>query len=147
MNEKDLNVLHDNFMDLMRQIASKFFKKVELIIKELNPDITTEQAIAMIIVTHHEGLSQQEISHIVRHDKTMLTRLIDNLEEKNWVVRVQDKADRRRNMIYLTNEGKIISREFLEVFKEIEKQALAGVSKKDVEFFKNIQKKILKNLE
>ena len=78
-------------MGLMKQIADSFFKKVESIIKENNHDITTEQAIAMIIVIHHEGMSQQEIARLVKHDKTMLTRMIDSLEGKNWVIRVQTR--------------------------------------------------------
>ena len=39
------------------------------------------------------------------------TRLLDILEDKNFVVRIPDKTDRRNKLVYLTNAGKVFSEE------------------------------------
>jgi DNA-binding MarR family transcriptional regulator len=53
-----------------------------------------------------DGLSQQEISDRSGVAKPNISTYIDNLEKGDYVVRVDDPADRRNYKIYMTSKAK-----------------------------------------
>ena len=57
---------------------------------------------------HHEGITQEELTAIVCVDKAATTRAVKSLEEKGFLVRIQDKEDRRQNRIYPTDTAKLL---------------------------------------
>jgi len=112
---------------MIAHTGSALHRRLEQNLAAAGLGLIPEEAIILKHLFHHEGLSQQAITeHICRH-KTLTTRRIDALEEKKFVVRVPDKADRRLNMIYLTNEGKRIFKRVQAAFKATHNQALKGV--------------------
>ena len=92
-------------------------------------------------------INQQEITFHIFRDKTAITRWIDQLEKNNLVLRVPDKLDRRKNLIYLTNVAKELFPKVLEIAKEAEMEAVKGISGKDVETCKEVLRKVRANLE
>ena len=109
-------------------------------------DLSAPQMILLLHVEEAEGINQQALTSHVLRDKTAITRWIDSLEEKNLVVRVPDKADRRQNMIYLTQKGKDIVPELLKMAQKTEVEAVKGMSPQEVSAIKEGLKKIQKNL-
>ena len=53
-----------------------------------------------------DGLSQQELSARLGLDPTIVVGLVDALEERQWMTRTRDPADRRRNVLRLTAVGR-----------------------------------------
>lgn len=53
--------------------------------------------------------SQNEIARRMGVDRTTMVSLIDSLEEKGLVRRRQDPADRRRNVVELTDAGRSVA--------------------------------------
>ena len=51
-------------------------------------DITTEQYRVLVTLWNNDGQKQQELAEATYKNKTTLTRLINNLEKRNLVVRV-----------------------------------------------------------
>lgn len=76
-----------------------------------NLPVTAEQGKLMMFISRNEGINQQEIANILMKEKPAITRLLDILEDKNFVVRIPDKTDRRNKLVYLTNAGKVFSEE------------------------------------
>ena len=93
-------------------------------------DLRAEHFILLGHIAESEGANQQQFTHIMFHDKTATTRWIDQLEQKNLVVRVPDKQDRRQNLIYLTGAGKSLAPKMLEIALLTECQALEGIDPK-----------------
>jgi DNA-binding MarR family transcriptional regulator len=58
-----------------------------------------------------DGLSQQEISERSGVAKPNISTYIDSLEKGDYVVRVDDPADRRNYKIYMTQKAKKAKRE------------------------------------
>ncbi len=116
-------------------------------LSEAGIDIRLEHFIMLKTIYDNEGLSQQEITFHLFVDKTAITRWIDQLEKKNLVLRVPDKQDRRKKLIYLTNDAKKLFPKVLKVAQKTEKEAVEGINKKDVETCKIILGIIKKNLE
>lgn len=54
----------------------------------------------------YEGLTQEELTAIVCVDKAATARAVKSLEEKGYLIRIQDKQDRRQNRIYATEAAK-----------------------------------------
>ena len=55
-----------------------------------------------------DGISQEELTEILRIDKGTTARAIKKLEEENLVTRIKDEQDRRAYKVYLTEKAKSI---------------------------------------
>ena len=51
-----------------------------------------------------EGVTQSELADLMELEKLTLGRLLDRLEEKEWVERRADELDRRVNRLFLTDK-------------------------------------------
>ena len=58
-------------------------------------DISLDQWMVLGPIWQLESASQKELGEMCLKDKTNITRIIDALEEKNLVVRVEDQIDHR----------------------------------------------------
>ena len=76
----------------------------------IQADITSMQIGTMLIIREHIGLTQKEIALIQRIDQTTMGHIIDQLEEKQLVIRVKHPTDRRAYSLVLTDVGeKLVS--------------------------------------
>ncbi len=53
----------------------------------------------------HENCSQDDISKGLCMDKTTIAKAVLGLENKNFIMRIPDKVDKRRNVLNMTSEG------------------------------------------
>jgi DNA-binding MarR family transcriptional regulator len=67
-----------------------------------------EQPFFMALMDN-EGITQEELTAIVCVDKSAAARTLKSLEEKGYVIREQDKKDKRQNRVYLTQMANEIS--------------------------------------
>jgi DNA-binding MarR family transcriptional regulator len=74
--------------------------------KRLNFDITPEMFIVLGTLKKQDGLSQVFLAEKVEKDMPTISRIIDNLEKRNLVVRIPDTNDRRNKKVYMTRLGK-----------------------------------------
>ena len=93
-----------------------------------------------------ESASQKELGEMCLKDKTNITRIIDALEEKNLVVRVEDQIDHRIKRVVLTNAGKQLFYDVLPIMEKTREEVRANISDNDIDIFKSVLSKILKNL-
>lgn len=83
---------------------------------------------ALRVLAHREATSQLEVAQTLGIDRTTMVALLDVLERKGIVTRRPDPADRRRNVVELTEKG-VRTYEAAEVaHDEAERAFLAGVS-------------------
>lgn len=97
-----------------------------------NINITLEMYLVLRCLWEKDGRNQQEISDLLYRDKASLTSLIDNLEKRNLVVRVQNQSDRRNKNIFLTNEGNLIKQKVIPIISRLLSEIEAAVSEKDL---------------
>src|SRR5262245_33977093 len=60
---------------------------------------------ALRVLAHREATSQLEVAQTLGIDRTTMVALLDVLERKGIVTRRPDPADRRRNVVELTEKG------------------------------------------
>ena len=67
--------------------------------------LTGREFLVLSFVRAADGLSQQALAARLGLDPTLVVGLVDGLEERGLVTRTKDPADRRRNLLGLTDEG------------------------------------------
>lgn len=109
--------------------------------------MTAEQWSIMYYLWQEEGLTQQELAHFTYRDKPSITRLINNLEKLGLVIRVNDKQDRRSNLIYLTKEGRKMKEIGIGQAEKTLREALEGVESDKLVIAHEILGRVFQNLK
>ena len=110
-------------------------------------DISLYQWMVLGPIWQLESASQKELGEITLKDKTSITRLVDILEKKNLVVRVEDQIDHRIKRVILTNAGKQLFFDVLPIMEKTREEVRKDISDQDIETFKKVLSSIIVNLE
>lgn len=136
------------FYDFLTGKASTAIaRRLQRNFKEHGIDITSEQWSVLYYLWQEEGLTQQELATRTFRDKPSITRLIDNLERDNLVVRVPDKQDRRVNLIYLSHAGKQLQRSCMEQANKTLEEAIKNIDEQHILLAKETLKTVFDNLK
>ena len=114
--------------------------------KQAGVDITIEQWSVLYHLWKQDGQSQQQLCDATFRDKPSITRLVDNLEKLQLVIRVANKDDRRINRIYLTQQANLLQAQTMELANQTLNEALEGVSNEQIEIAKEVLQKVYDNL-
>ena len=78
-------------------------------IRTLGPiKISPAQFSALVVVNANAGLSQTELAATLGIERARLVRLLDRLQDRGLVERLQSDADRRRHALRLTPRGRLM---------------------------------------
>lgn len=121
-----------------RQFAQKNIKKKGY-------DITIDQGLVLNIIQNNPEISQQEIAKRAFKDHASVTRIIENMVEKNILKRDFHSEDRRRFLLTVTDLGLEIFNQIRPIVTNNRNQALKGISQEEIETLKNILHKITEN--
>lgn len=110
-------------------------------------EITIEQWSILYHLWKEDGLSQQELCNRTFRDKPSITRLLDNLERQHLVKRVASKEDRRINRVFLTDTARDLQDTTIQLANQTMEEALAEVSKADIEITKKVLQQVYDNLK
>ena len=114
--------------------------------KQSGIEITIEQWSILYHLWKEDAVSQQELSIRSFRDKPSITRLLDNLEKLKLVKRMPSKNDRRINLIMLTEAGKNLQQQTLNLADQTLNEALDGVANADIETCKAVLQNVYDNL-
>ena len=67
--------------------------------------LTRPQWLALVRLKRRPGASQSELADMMEIEKAPAGKIVDRMQEKGWVERRPDPADRRINRIHLTERG------------------------------------------
>ena len=75
--------------------------------KELaSEEVSPSQWMLMMALGEKEHQGQSELGKILHLDNATITRIVDKLQDKGLMVRNQDRADRRAQIVSLTDKGR-----------------------------------------
>jgi MarR family transcriptional regulator, organic hydroperoxide resistance regulator len=124
---------------IKRKLLNVFFEK--------GYDITFEQWTILNVLYVEPGLIQSEIATKTYKDKTNVTRILDVLSKKGYVVREDHEKDRRSSCIYLTAEGKRMFEDLIPYTESINEQFIKGLSDEELKIFTSVLDRICNNAE
>ncbi len=93
-------------IQLVAGIHIKTRKFTERKIKSLN--MTYPQLGALMALIRKDDITQRELAKLLETDTTTVMVICDSLEKRRWLVRSRDKTDRRINRLKLTDSGRDI---------------------------------------
>ncbi len=114
--------------------------------KENGHDLSMEHLHILKILSRSEGLCQQWLADFFSKDKGSITRIINTMEDRNLVVRIPDKNDKRSKLIYLTPYGKKLNQEIKIIILEFNEHLISDISTKELDQCVAVLEKIIDKL-
>jgi DNA-binding MarR family transcriptional regulator len=71
--------------------------------------LSLPECMTLLALAEHGELAQQAVADVLRVDKSRASRLGSGLEDRGWIERVRDPANRRVYRIRLTAEGERVT--------------------------------------
>lgn len=93
--------------------------------------ISARELAVLLLLDDREPESQQQAAQRLGVDRTTMVGLLDGLESKALVARRPDPADRRRNVVELTEVGQKVLASATRASDQAEQQLLADLGKAD----------------
>lgn len=114
-------------------------------IDKVMPNLTVDQALALVVLANHPALSQQQIAELVFKDKASITRIIELLVQKGLVSRAIHPTDRRKFDLHLTAAGQHTLAGLAGTIQLNQQTALHGLTEEELAQFHATLLKIIAN--
>jgi DNA-binding MarR family transcriptional regulator len=98
--------------------------------------VTIRELSVLLLLDGREPGSQQQAAERLGVDRTTMVGLLDGLEGKGLLARQPDPADRRRNVVVLTDAGRRALQEATAASDDAERQLLAALSPEEADQFR-----------
>lgn len=132
---------------LLDRTARKVKQYAQQQFKQAGFDVTVDQWLVLKNLAENPQLSQTELASLVFKDHPTLTRIIDLLHKKGYVLRVQHPQDRRSFQLHLTEAGVKKVAELRPKVLEIREKAWENLTEDDFLEFKRVLNTIFQNLD
>lgn len=104
------------------------------------------QAILLIILSDHEGLTHSEIAEKLEISPAAATKVIKRMEALNYIQRRSDPADERISRVFLKNEGWAVIQQIRDVFSQMDQVLMGSLSPEEEETLKHLLMKVYERL-
>ncbi len=135
-------------ISLPHKVTQTAYKINQCLSKDLIEfDIAPEQRVILEVVDKNEKISQNELSQFLKKDKTTVSRTLDVIEKKGYIVRKYTNEDKRIKFITLTSFGKEALYKTEEIVTSFRKKTLNNFSKEEIDAFFDFLEKLSLNIE
>ena len=119
---------------------------IATMLRQKDVPLTPEQFMLIDLLWNHGEMSQQELADQLQKDKNSVTRLVDAIERKGFVVRRQNTSDRRSNTLVLTEQAEKLKADAKQKGISILDKMLEGISEDELRTFLTILRKLSLNM-
>lgn len=71
-------------------------------------DLTQKQCAVLQLIGANPAVSQVDLAATLGADRATMMAVVDRLEQRGFLTRVRSKEDRRRQELYLTDDGEVM---------------------------------------
>ena len=133
-----------SIQSLMMEISRMYMEKCFMKLKKLG--IHPRQIPILAVLYKENGCSQKELAARLGVKPPTVTVSIQRLEKSGLLIRKQDEKDQRVSRIFLSEEGRAIIKEGMQMAREGEKQILAGFSESELCLMRRFCMQIKENI-
>ena len=108
--------------------------------------LTPEQFMLIDLLWTQGEMTQQQLADQLQKDKNSVTKLVDAIEKKGFVVRKQNPHDRRANTLVLTEKANELKPGAKQKGISILDQILEGISEDELRSFLSTLRKLNANM-
>lgn len=127
-------------------MGCKIKQYIAVMLRKHDVPLTPEQFMLIDLLWNQGEMSQQELADQLQKDKNSVTKLVDALERKGFVIRRQNKNDRRSNTLILTDKAEHLKPQAKEKGISILDRMLMNIPEDELRCFLNTLKKLNNNL-
>jgi len=131
--------------DLVYLVSKEMRREVERRLQYENLNYTQFQAL-MAIKRYDNGVSQEEISHILEIDKSNVSRSVRRLSESGWIDVHVDQEDARRTLLTLTEQSENKLKSLQHLLSEVESKMLRNIPSEEQKHVSRLLEDVLSNL-
>ncbi|MEG0297801.1 MAG: MarR family transcriptional regulator [Clostridium sp.] len=99
----------------------------------------------LVYLYMNDGITHDELTEKIGVDKAATTRAIVKLEESGYIRKIQDKKDKRKYYIYLTDFAKDNRENIINKSKKWENELVGELTDEELKQFYYLFRKITKN--
>ena len=115
-------------------------------LRQMGVPLTPEQFMLIDLLWNHGEMSQQQLADMMQKDKNSVTKLVDAIDKKGFVVRRKNRQDRRSNTLVLTENANQLKPGAKQKGIFILDQMLEGISEDELRSFLSTLRKLNENM-
>lgn len=154
MSEKnEIKLMEDSFQEIADKLVVYQIKTAWLQIIKLGDkmaskyDASLSMAFVLMAIFEEDGTPVTKIAPRIGMEPNSLSRVLKKLEEKNWVKRIQDKTDKRKVLVHLTEAGLEKRKIALKAVFKIEQDATKDIEPEKLNTFFEVMYAIKDRIE
>jgi DNA-binding MarR family transcriptional regulator len=109
-------------------------------------EMTPERWAVLVSLWDDDGPTQRELAARTLKDEPTVSRILDGIESRGWIVRRPDPGDGRTRRIHLTPKGKRLEGELVPAAKKLVARLERGISEEDLVVTRRTLRKMFQNL-
>jgi len=113
-------------------------------ISQIIPDITVDQALILLMLKNNDK-TQTEIADLIFKDYASMTRIIQLMVKKDYLIKTKSAIDRRSAELKITEKGKKVIQQLNPIIKANRDTALNDISIEEISQLYKTLKKITSN--
>jgi len=126
--------------------ACKLKQYTSAMLKQNNVGLTPEQFLLVDLLWNQGPQTQQQLADTMRKDKNSITKLVDALEKKEFLVRQRNEKDKRSNILILTPKAEQLKEDAKEAGIQMLEKMLTGISEEELRNFLDTLNKMSANM-
>ena len=115
-----------NFGFLMRDVSRLYVAHFERHARDL--ELTLAQCKVLALLSRNEGISQARLAELSDTDPMSLVRILDRMQQDQWVERRPDPSDRRAHRLYLHEAVRPIVERMWAISDQCRHEALSSLN-------------------
>lgn len=124
----------------------KLKQYIATMLRQHDVPLTPEQFMLIDLLWNQGEMSQQELADQMQKDKNSVTKLVDAIERKGFVVRRQNPDDRRSNTLVLTEKAETLKPGAKQKGISILDKMLEGITEDELHAFLVTLRKLHNNM-
>jgi DNA-binding MarR family transcriptional regulator len=129
----------------IEQTIKEYRKISQKNIAKIVSDITVDQGLVLLILNENSNYSQKDIAGLIFKDNASITRIIELMVKKDYLVRTVNESDRRKFNLEITEKGRNTVELLSPAIKLNRTTALHGLSVNEIELLDTLLNKIITN--
>ncbi|MBQ6907612.1 MAG: MarR family transcriptional regulator [Clostridia bacterium] len=139
-NEYELLLLENQVCFPTYAVANKILRRYQPLLKKIN--LTYTQYITMMVMWEKEVVNEKDLVKALYLKANTLTNMLDKLKQKGYIKISKDENDKRNIIISLTDEGRKLKEQAVEVPKTLAEEH--WLTDEEFKTFKSLLYKLLK---
>lgn len=122
------NQLHQSLGFLSNRINNLLRKRLAAKLEERKIDLSAEGYQLLQCLWEQDGPSQNALAQLLGYDRPRMSRLIDELEQAQWVKRAPHEENNREKLVMLSRKAKDKKATIQKITAELMDSAFKGLS-------------------